>query len=193
MVQLQQLTGMRPGEVCAMTPGDIDMSGDPWVYRPRHHKTAHHGHERRILVGLRGHAIPRCYLTGELTVPVFRPEQAHAERNAARRAAYVPKPGSADYRSMPSYQQRRALAKPVRFRDRWTPGAYGLAVRRAYEAAGVPHWSPNQLRHAAATRVRKAGGLEVAQVVLGHKHASVTKIYAEVDMKRAADLVQRLG
>lgn len=176
-----------------MTPGDIDMSGEPWIYRPKHHKTAHHGHERRILIGPRGQSILRCYLNGELAVPVFRPAQASAERNAARRAAYTPKPGSADYRMMPSYLRRRAAARPERFRERWTPGAYGLAVRRACEAAGVPHWSPNQLRRAAATRVRKAGGLEVAQVVLGHKHASVTEIYAEVDLQRASDLVQRLG
>ena len=29
-------------------------------------------------------------------------------------------------------------------------------------------WSPNQLRHAAATEVRKQFGLEAAQIILGH-------------------------
>ena len=41
MVELQRLTGMRPGEVTAMRAGDVDASGDVWVYRPAGHKTAH--------------------------------------------------------------------------------------------------------------------------------------------------------
>ena len=40
------MAGMRPGEVCSMRPADIDTSGDLWIHRPIHHKTAHHGHER---------------------------------------------------------------------------------------------------------------------------------------------------
>lgn len=55
------------------------------------------------------------------------------------------------------------------------------AVARACKAAGVPHWHPNQLRHAHATRVRKAFGLEAAQVALGHRRADVTQTYAERD------------
>jgi hypothetical protein len=46
MVRLQRITGMRPGEVCAMEWREIDRSGEVWVYEPRHHKTAHHGHRR---------------------------------------------------------------------------------------------------------------------------------------------------
>ena len=43
MIQLQLLTGMRPGEVVQMRPGDIDRSGDVWVYRPIHNKTDYRG------------------------------------------------------------------------------------------------------------------------------------------------------
>lgn len=47
MVQLQQLTGMRPGEVCGLTFAEVDRSGEQWVYRPGRHKTAHGGSRGR--------------------------------------------------------------------------------------------------------------------------------------------------
>lgn len=34
MIRLQRLTGMRPGEVCAMRLEDVDRSGDAWTYCP---------------------------------------------------------------------------------------------------------------------------------------------------------------
>jgi integrase len=56
--------------------------------------------------------------------------------------------------------------------------SYGRAVKRACEDAKASHWHPHQLRHAYATRVRASHGLDAAQAILGHKHASVTEIYA---------------
>jgi integrase len=38
MVELQLLSGMRPGEVIRLTPADIDFTGPVWVYRPSYHK-----------------------------------------------------------------------------------------------------------------------------------------------------------
>ncbi len=48
IVRVQLLTGARPGEVCSMRTGDIDRTGDIWLYRPAKHKTQHHGHSREI-------------------------------------------------------------------------------------------------------------------------------------------------
>src|SRR3954454_3124492 len=42
MIELQRLTGMRPGEVTMMRTCDLDMTGQRWVYTPRRHKTEHH-------------------------------------------------------------------------------------------------------------------------------------------------------
>lgn len=39
MIQLQLLTGMRPGEVTIMRGCDLDMTGRIWVYTPVSHKT----------------------------------------------------------------------------------------------------------------------------------------------------------
>src|SRR5690606_32527356 len=34
MVELQLLTGARPGELCSLRPIDVDRSGEVWEYRP---------------------------------------------------------------------------------------------------------------------------------------------------------------
>jgi integrase len=34
MVQVQLLTGVRPGELCSMRPQEIARSGDIWTYTP---------------------------------------------------------------------------------------------------------------------------------------------------------------
>lgn len=49
MVRIQAATGMRPSELCAMRPCDIDMTNDAaWIYRPAKHKTAHLGITKAI-------------------------------------------------------------------------------------------------------------------------------------------------
>jgi len=53
----------------------------------------------------------------------------------------------------------------------------------------IPVWKPNQLRHAAATGIRRLHGLEAAQVALGHSTADVSQVYAE----RNASLAQRVA
>ncbi len=54
-------------------------------------------------------------------------------------------------------------------------------------------WHPNQLRHAFATRVRKAHGLEAAQVLLGHTRADLTQVYAERNEGLAATIAASVG
>jgi integrase len=54
-------------------------------------------------------------------------------------------------------------------------------------------WHPNQLRHSFATKVRKAHGLEAAQVLLGHAKADVTQVYAERDEALAVAIAGQIG
>lgn len=53
LVELQRLTGCRPGEACAIRAADIDTSGKVWMYKPSHHKTAWRGKARVIAIGPR--------------------------------------------------------------------------------------------------------------------------------------------
>lgn len=48
MIRIQVGTGCRPSELFRMTPAEIDRSGEVWWYRPREHKTAHHGKAKAI-------------------------------------------------------------------------------------------------------------------------------------------------
>ncbi|MGY8747410.1 MAG: hypothetical protein ACKVHR_05050, partial [Pirellulales bacterium] len=88
MVELQLLSGMRPGEVCNLRPVDIDQSKDVWIYTPMTHKTEHHGKNRAIAIGYRAQALLKPYLNREETRFCFEPNQAfeqHLERRSANR------------------------------------------------------------------------------------------------------------
>jgi len=63
----------------------------------------------------------------------------------------------------------------------------------AVKKAGVPHWTPNQLRHAGGTEVREKFGLEYAQAVLGHSSMNTTEIYAKVSFEKAAKVAKEIG
>jgi len=54
-------------------------------------------------------------------------------------------------------------------------------------------WHPNQLRHAAATEIRRQFGLEAAQVTLGHAAADITQVYAERDFAKARAVMEVVG
>jgi integrase len=67
------------------------------------------------------------------------------------------------------------------------------APRECPRVGPPPSWHPHQLRHNAATRLRKEFGLDVARAVLGHSSAAVTEIYAELDMAKASEAMGRIG
>ncbi len=175
MIQLQRLTGMRPGEVEIMRTGDVDRSGKVWSYVPHRHKTEHHERGRAIYLGPQAQAVLQPWLKADPFAYLFSPREADEEvRLEKRRNRKTP--------LTPSQRSRKRKAKPKR-----TPGefydrrAYAQAVRRACKKAGVAVWGPNRLRHNAATRLRKEFGLDVARAVLGHADAATTTIYAERD------------
>jgi len=68
-----------------------------------------------------------------------------------------------------------------------------LAKERAAAWRAEHCWSPNQLRHTAATEIRQRFGLEAAQAALGHRAADVTQIYAERDFGLAASVAKQIG
>ncbi|WP_422931508.1 hypothetical protein [Singulisphaera sp. PoT] len=63
MIELQRLTGMRPGEVTIMRARDVDMSWNVWAYAPGRHKTQHHEKGRTIYLGPKAQEVLRPWLT----------------------------------------------------------------------------------------------------------------------------------
>jgi integrase len=76
MIELQRLSGMRPGEVTRMRMADLDIGGPVWVYTPAKHKTEHHGHRRQIYLGPRAQAVVRPWLRTDLDGYLFQPKEA---------------------------------------------------------------------------------------------------------------------
>jgi integrase len=187
MIELQRLSGMRPGEVVIMRPKDVDRTGDVWVYTPSKHKTAYRGHERHVYLGPKAQAVLAPWLLRDAEAFCFSPREAEADRNAERRA-------NRKTPMTPSQAKRRPRAKPRRAkRDRYDVASYRRAIKYGIKLAEVPPWHPHQLRHNYATRMRRDHGLDIAQVLLGHKTASVTEIYAEVDRAKAIEIVSIAG
>lgn len=182
MIELQLVTGMRPGEIVLMRTRDIDMSGKIWEYRPESHKTEHHGKDRVIFLGPRAQEIVRPFLKNDLEAWLFDPRDAVL---AARRRL-KPKTGKSK-RTLRIRGYRRCPS------DRYTTDSYQNAICKACDRAGIPSWGPNRLRHNAATFLRKEFGIEAARVILGHSSAAVTEIYAEMDRKKAAEIMSVVG
>ncbi|WP_165076085.1 tyrosine-type recombinase/integrase [Paludisphaera rhizosphaerae] len=198
MIELQRLTGARPGEVCTMRGCDLVMVGNVWEYRPADHKTAHHGRKRTIHIGRRAQEVLRPFLRSDASEYLFQPREADQERRAALRTSRKSKvqPSQVD-RSKPEPKRkpgekynrtsyRQAIARGV---------AKANEVRREKDPKAdlIPGWHPHQLRHSAATALRRDFGLDVARAVLGHSSAAVTEIYAEMDQAKAREAMERVG
>jgi integrase len=188
MVMVQRLTGMRPQEVVQITTGDIDRSAPVWEFKPKHHKNECRGKNRVVMIGPRAQSILEPWLRpDEPERPLFSPRDRMAdlsiERRAARKSPLTP-------------SQRARRPNPDRSRppkDRYTSCSYRRAIQRACDAAGIDQWSPNQLRHSAATKIRAHAGIDVASTVLGHASPDTTLIYAEKDLNLARETMARLG
>lgn len=70
--------------------------------------------------------------------------------------------------------------------------SYCQAVQRAAHRAGCPRWSPNQLRHAAATRIARHSGKEAASQVLGHADPKTVERYLDPDRSRGRAALREL-
>lgn len=187
MVRFQRLTGARPGEVCLLRPCDIDQSDDIWSYEPNAHKMEHYDTQRIIMIGPRAQQLLVPYLDRDETSYCFSPTES----------AWIGKrrQGKADRHASPKELLKRAhgIAQQSGKPKPYEVAAYRLAVARGCVKAGVAKWTPNRLRHTAATEVRKKFGLEAAQVVCGHQNADVTQIYAERDVRLAKEVARSVG
>ncbi len=202
MIRLQCLTGMRPGELVTMRTGDLDRTGRIWAYKPGSHKTEHHGRKRIIYLGPQAQRVVLPFLKSDRGSYIFSPADVVAQmRDEMRRNRKT--------RVQPSQVNRRKAFPKRTPGDRYTPGSYARAIAKACTRAFPPpdglegddrtrwiikhRWSPNRLRHNAATFLRKEFGIEAARVVLGHSSSAVTEVYAELDLAKAADIMAKVG
>lgn len=206
MIQLQRLTGMRPGEVVLMRKCDIDFGDGIWVYVPSDHKNLWRGHRRQVPLGPKAQALLKPFLARGPHCYLFAPVEAEEERNTARRLQSSPDRKTPVYpcelRRRKQALQGRGRRKPKRpKRERYDVDSYRRAIeyglRKANTNRGssreIPHWHPNQLRHRFATEVRRQFGVEAAQIGLGHARTNVVEVYAEKNLGLAIQIAQTVG
>lgn len=202
MVRLQSLTAMRPGEVCLIRHSEIDISAAVWLYQPSYHKMAYRNEFRTIPLGPLAQSVLAEFPTDKLDDFIFSPLRSVEEVIATRKANRA----TPRYRSHMRHNAAKRKLKPKRKAGQlYTTQSYGRAIAKAVRLANerrtadekevepIPHWHPNQLRHSAATRFRVQFGLEAAQVILGHKRADVTQIYAERNTALALKVAAVIG
>ena len=188
MIRFQQLVGCRPGELCSITPAMVDRSDDVWLIKLAKHKTAYRGKDRIIYVGPQAQAILQKYLLRAADSACFSPQESEKQRLQAKHDARVTpmscgnKPGS--------NRTRTPRKTPGTAFD---TGSYAHSIKGACRRAKVASWAPNQLRHNAATLVRKHYGLEGAQVILGHSDIGISQVYAERDTSKAIGIARAIG
>lgn len=121
---------------------------------------------------------------------VFSPARAEVTRNAERRQQRRTPLWPSHVRHLAA---RKKVSPKRAKRDRYDTASYRRAVQRACKKANVAVWSPNQLRHTAATRLRRKYGIEVARIVLGHSTLVTTLVYAEADVRKAMEVMAEMG
>lgn len=147
MMDLQLLTGARPGELTMLTGAMIDQTGEIWIATITGHKTEHHGKQRALVFGPKAQLILRRYL--------------HAD--------------------------------PERRLFELTRASYSLAIKLACTKLKIKRFTAHWLRHNAASRFREEYGLDTAQTVLGHANASMTELYAHLNLDKAIEVARNAG
>lgn len=170
-------TACRPSEACRLRMMDVhDRDRATWRYRPPMHKTAHRGHHHDVPIGRQARAILEEHAEGRSDDEyVFDPR-----RSLARIA------GSGDIIKM----RRRPSS---RVGTMFTAAALRTAIARAAAAAGVPAWTPYQLRYLRLREIRRDYGPEAARATAGHTRESMTAHYAPPSWEAAAGAAAASG
>jgi len=194
MARVQRNSTMRPQDVCNIRACDIERTGDVWLYRPPNHKTAYLGEVLTKYIGTAAQEILTTYLIEKEDTPeayLFQPKDTVRDRNIERRCnrKTLNKKGEVQ----PSHKNRKKMNPKRTPGEKYSTESYNKAIGSACKKAGVPHWTANQIRHLAATEIRKEYGLEAAQIACGHKRASTTETYAEIDHGKGIEVARRFG
>ena len=125
MIKVQLLTGMRPGEVVLIRGGDIDLSRDPWIYRPASHKLEQHDLDRMIHIGPQCQEVLRPFLRPGPHEYLLQPKQAEQRRNTMKRES----------RKSAGRRRPRKLIRQRPPGEHYDVAAYRRAISRACEKA----------------------------------------------------------
>lgn len=165
MIRVQLLTGMRPGELCAMRPEHIDRTGQEWRYSVPDHanKNLHRDQARVVWIGPRAQAI---------LSPLIDAAEARGH-------------------SVFAFVRERSKKLPPRPIPRLE---YNRLITAACKRAGVPHWYPHRLRHNKATDVKRLYESDSAAArAIGTTPDVAARIYADPHEAAARRIARATG
>ena len=196
MLRLIWITAMRSSEVCRMRPFDILRDDKScWLYIPGRdvspigdHKTAHHQRIRAVPLPPSAQTVLQSRVSDfESREYIFTPAEAVRElldlRSDGRKT-------SLKYGNRPGTNRREhPMITPG---ETYTLSAFCVAVKRACKRAGVPRFTPRDLRRTAATRIRSRLTKEAAKMILGHVSTDTTEIYLLDEVKESMKVAKQL-
>jgi integrase len=197
MLQLIWHTGMRPYEVCEMTPFDI-IRDDPecWLYIPGREQTPVGKHKTTMYERVK--VIPLTMECQKILIPrlkglkpgeyIFKPEDAVREvqerkrRNRKTPLKWGNRPGT--------NKKENPKIKPGKY---YTNDSLCHACKEGCRQAGVEIFVPYDLRRTMATATRSVLGKEAAKVLLGHAKTDTTEIYLLEEVQEAMKVAKSLA
>jgi integrase len=208
IIQLQLLTGMRPGEVLIMRPTDIDRTESIWNYTVPTHKNSWRGQKRTVPLGPKAQKIVSAFMDRDPDSFLFSPAEAEAWRDEQRFLHRNRKT-----KVYPCELKKRVLRKKMARKRKPIKAPshrydidsyrraikYGIAkvnrerLKQGSDTELIPDWHPYQLRHTFATRLRKQFGVEAAQLGLGHARTDIVEVYAEKNHAMLVEIMAKCG
>ena len=187
MIRIMQLTGMRPKEMCALTPLQIDRSDDIWMIDFGKHKTAYLDKDRWVFFGPEAQTILKPYLLRDQDAFIFSPREAQNQRAEERRRSRI----TPTHWGTPP----KGLNKSIRafYTTQTFRKAVVSAIRKAQIAGEkIEHWFPYQLRHAFGTMMDRVFGIETSAAAMGN-NIDTAKIYIEKRKEFARKAAKKCG
>jgi integrase len=137
---------------------------------------------------------PLVYGNSPGTNVVRRPKKKPRNRYQVNSYAHAIKYACEKLYPLPKHLKRKVLESgKLETRDAWRKGQTPEQKIEIKTWRADHSWHPHQLRHSAATNLRKNFGLEPAQVILGHKTLTVTQVYAEKNVEAAMRIMSEVG
>jgi hypothetical protein len=155
----------------------IQLPGDVWVFQPAQFKQRHAKKIVAYVLGPQAQQLLMPFLTtdGFLFSPAKVREDARAKQRKPSRDG----------------KRKQSIADPKRQPGScYTSASYAIAIAKACDRAGVPAWSPGQLRHNFATALDQAAGIQLASYALGHSSIDTTQIYIERNLAAVAEAMK---
>jgi integrase len=218
MILIQWLTGMRPSELCRMTPGAIDRTADVWVYdlkksynpdakekteneekittrkkKTLKSKTENKGNDRFVYLGPKAQSILQQYLLRPAGEPCFSPRENLALYNASRRKE----------RLAPQHTGWQSKGVSSRIGIAYNAITYRNAIKYVINRANrelrklklkeIQDWTPYHIRHSYSTIADEKFDVETSAALCGHGVNVAESTYIKRRKDIAIDAARKIG